>query len=242
MVRSAPEGARCQGGRPRGRVLRARRLRRGGRGARVPHLPALGRARLRAGRRADPQLPHRLVLARDARPARRGRDRAGARRRRRRGHRRRSRWRRASAPARSRVVSSDEQGGAWPATPAPTRSCARTAPGRTRPRSSPAAAWTWCSTPWAATASPTACARSREGGRLVVVGFTGGSIPEVRVNRLLLNNTRGRGSRLGRLRDGQARHEPGDRRGGEPPGGRRASCARSWARASRSSAPPRRSS
>jgi len=29
----------------------------------------------------------------------------------------------------------------------------------------------------------------REGGRLVVVGFTGGSIPEVRVNRLLLSNT-----------------------------------------------------
>jgi NADPH2:quinone reductase len=29
----------------------------------------------------------------------------------------------------------------------------------------------------------------RAGGRLVVVGFTGGSIPEVRVNRLLLNNT-----------------------------------------------------
>ncbi len=29
----------------------------------------------------------------------------------------------------------------------------------------------------------------REGGRLVVVGFSGGSIPEVRVNRLLLRNT-----------------------------------------------------
>ena len=29
----------------------------------------------------------------------------------------------------------------------------------------------------------------RENGRLVVVGFTAGSIPEVRVNRLLLNNT-----------------------------------------------------
>jgi len=29
----------------------------------------------------------------------------------------------------------------------------------------------------------------RENGRVVVVGFTGGSIPEVRVNRLLLNNT-----------------------------------------------------
>jgi NADPH2:quinone reductase len=29
----------------------------------------------------------------------------------------------------------------------------------------------------------------KEEGRLVVVGFTGGSIPEVKVNRLLLNNT-----------------------------------------------------
>ena len=29
----------------------------------------------------------------------------------------------------------------------------------------------------------------RESGRIVVVGFTGGSIPEVKVNRLLLNNT-----------------------------------------------------
>jgi NADPH2:quinone reductase len=29
----------------------------------------------------------------------------------------------------------------------------------------------------------------REGGRVVVIGFTGGSIPEVRVNRLLLTNT-----------------------------------------------------
>ena len=28
----------------------------------------------------------------------------------------------------------------------------------------------------------------REEGRVVVVGFTGGSIPEVKVNRLLLNN------------------------------------------------------
>jgi NADPH2:quinone reductase len=29
----------------------------------------------------------------------------------------------------------------------------------------------------------------KEGGRVVVVGFAGGSIPEIRVNRLLLNNT-----------------------------------------------------
>ena len=36
-----------------------------------------------------------------------------------------------------------------------------------------------------------------EGGRLVVVGFTGGAIPEVRVNRLLLNNTEGIGAGWG---------------------------------------------
>ena len=46
-----------------------------------------------------------------------------------------------------------------------------------------------CSIRSAAIASPTACARLREDGRLVVVGFTGGSIPEVKVNRLLLGNT-----------------------------------------------------
>ena len=37
----------------------------------------------------------------------------------------------------------------------------------------------------------------REDGRLVVVGFTGGSIPEVKVNRLLLNNTSVVGARWG---------------------------------------------
>ena len=37
----------------------------------------------------------------------------------------------------------------------------------------------------------------REGGRVVVVGFTGGSIPEVRVNRLLLSNTEVVGSAWG---------------------------------------------
>jgi NADPH2:quinone reductase len=37
----------------------------------------------------------------------------------------------------------------------------------------------------------------REGGRVVVVGFTGGSIPEVRVNRLLLGNTEVIGSGWG---------------------------------------------
>ena len=45
----------------------------------------------------------------------------------------------------------------------------------------------------------------REGGRVVVVGFTGGSIPEVKVNRLLLGNTEVDRRRLGRVRDEQAR-------------------------------------
>ena len=53
----------------------------------------------------------------------------------------------------------------------------------------------------------------RENGRVVVVGFTGGSIPEVKVNRLLLGNTEVDRRRLGRLRDGQARAQPRDRRG-----------------------------
>ena len=51
------------------------------------------------------------------------------------------------------------QGGRGARLPAPTRWSAPTVRGRTRPRSSPAAAWTWCSTRWAATASRTACAR-----------------------------------------------------------------------------------
>ena len=48
--------------------------------------------------------------------------------------------------------------------PAPTRPCAPTGPGRTRPSSSQAAASTWSSTPSAATASPTACARCARAG------------------------------------------------------------------------------
>ena len=80
----------------------------------------------------------------------------------------------------------------------------------------------------------------REAGRVVVVGFTGGSIPEVKVNRLLLNNTEviGAGwgawvmpkpqvSRRDRRRAGQA-----DRLGRRAP--------RSWARRSRWSRARRR--
>ena len=52
VVRSAPEGSGLARGRPGGRLLHDRRLRGGGRGAGVPDLPAVGRARLRPGRRA----------------------------------------------------------------------------------------------------------------------------------------------------------------------------------------------
>ena len=51
-----------------------------------------------------------------------------------------------------------------------------------------AAGSTSCSIRSAATASPIRSARCPPGGRLLVVGFTGGEIPEVKVNRLLLNN------------------------------------------------------
>ena len=58
-----------------------------------------------------------------------------------------------------------------------------------RPRAS-----TWSSTSSAATCSPTRCAALGAQGRLLVVGFTGGQgIPEVKVNRLLLNNIDVRG-------------------------------------------------
>ena len=106
--------------------------------------------------------------------------------------------------------------------------------------SSPAAASTSCSTRSAAIASPTACARCARTAALVVVGFTGGSIPEVRVNRLLLRNTEVDRRRLGRLRDGQARAQPRDRRRRQPHGGRAASSRRSSASASRWSARPTR--
>ncbi len=52
----------------------------------------------------------------------------------------------------------------------------------------------------------------RAGGRVVVVGFTGGSIPEVRVNRLLLNNTEVVGAGWGAGVLGQPRPNRGDRR------------------------------
>ena len=75
----------------------------------------------------------------------------------------------------------------------------------------------------------------REGGRVVVVGFTGGSIPEVQGQPPAAQQHRGGRRRLGRLRDGQARAQPGDRRRDRPPDRRGLRRARSSASASRSS-------
>ena len=66
-----------------------------------------------------------------------------------------------------------------------------------------------------------------EGGRVVVVGFTGGSIPEVRVNRLLLNNTEVVGAGWGAYVMGKPEVNRRDRRGGRTAWWTRASSGRS---------------
>ena len=130
-----------------------------------PHFtfPLPGRARLRAGRRADPQLPHGLLRAGDARAPGRGRDRARPRRR--------GRRRDGVAAGRQGPRRAHDRGrlqrreGAGRARGGRRRGAAlRRRRGRTRPRRS--AAPTSCSTRSAATASPTACARCKPDGRL----------------------------------------------------------------------------
>ena len=112
------------------------------------------RAQLRSGGGADPQLPHRLVLAGHPRSVEGG------------GDRPHPRWRQgASAPPRSRSARASEHGPSGssqltrrsgsPTPPEPTRSSAPTAPGRTRRRSSPVAALTLSSIPSEATGSRT---------------------------------------------------------------------------------------
>ena len=92
----------------------------------------------------------------------------------------------------------------------------------------------------------------RENGRLVVVGFTGGSIPEVRVNRLLLKNTEVVGAGWGAYvmskpdvcreigaaveRAGPRRRDPPDRRRALPDGARRAT---RWRRSTSDARPAR---
>ena len=132
---------RRQARRPRGGVLHARRVR-GGRGrAGVPHLQAPRRAGLRAGRRAGPQLPHGLLRAEAARAPGRGRDGARARRR---GRRRDGGDPGRQGPGRDRLRGRVErrEGADRPRGGRGRGRCAPTAPGRTRPRKPPAAAWT----------------------------------------------------------------------------------------------------
>ncbi len=83
-----PDRSLGRRGRPGRRLLHARRFRRGRGRSDLLHLHAPRRFQLRRGRGADPQLPHRLLLPEDPRPARRGRDRPRPRRRRRRRRRR----------------------------------------------------------------------------------------------------------------------------------------------------------
>ena len=109
----------------------ARRVRRGRGRARVHDLPAARRARLRAGRRADPQLPHGLLRAEAARAPGRGREGARPRRGRRRGHGGAPGRARGSARARSRSCRATRRRRSR-ARRAPTRSCAPTARGASR--------------------------------------------------------------------------------------------------------------
>ena len=185
-MRSAPEGAGVKAG---DRVAAFCML---GGFAEVAVAPAFltfalpDRARLRPGRRADPQLPHGLLRARAARPPDGGRDRARARRR----GRRRDRGDPGRQGARRRtiaVVSSDEKArvareagadevvrsdGAW----------------KDEAKELSGGGVDVVLDPVGGDRFTDSLRSLGEGGRVVVVGFTGGSIPEVSVNRLLLNN------------------------------------------------------
>ena len=175
-----------------------------------------------------------------ARPPRRGRDRARPRRRRRRRHRS-IQVAKGLGAATFAVVSSDEKERV--AREAGADEVVRSdGPWKDEAKEPPAAASTSCSTRSAAIASPTACARSARAAGLVVVGFTGGSIPEVQVNRLLLNNLDVVGAGWGAyvLAKPEVNREIGE--GVLTSWSRRAPCGRSSARATRSSGRATRSS
>ena len=203
----------------------------------LPDLRAARRARLRPGRRADPQLPHRLLLADAARPPGRRARRCSCTAPPAASAPRRSRSPRGSAPHDRRGLQRRE--GARRARGRRRRGRAlRRRPGRTRRRSSGGGVDVVLD-PVGGDRFTDSLRSLGEGGRIVVVGFTGGSIPEVKVNRLLLNNTEVVGAGWGAYVMRQARREPRDRRRAAG-AGRGASSRRSSARASRSSGPPRR--
>ena len=233
--------ARASRGRPRGGVLHARGVRGGRGGAGLPHLPAVRRARLRAGRRPDPQLPHRLLLAeacaagwRRARPCSCTARRAGS-------ARRRSRSRRGSARGRSRWCRATRRSG-WRASAGADEVVRSDGAWKDEAKELSGGGVDVVIDPVGGDRFTDSLRSLREGGRVVVVGFTGGSIPEVRVNRLLLNNTEVVGAGWGAFVHGEAGREPRDRRRARAADRRRARAADGRARASRSSGRARRSS
>ena len=113
------------------------------------------------------------------------RDRARPRRRGRRGHGRAAGGAGAGRARPSRWCPATRRS-AWPGRRAPTRSCAPTGAWKDEARS--LGGVDVVVDPVGGDRFTDSLRSLREGGRVVVVGFTGGSIPEVRVNRLLLNN------------------------------------------------------
>ena len=181
--------------RPSRRFRPARRLRgvRGRPG--LLHLPFGGRARLPAGGRADPQLPHRVFRARQARPIRERGDGAGARSRRRSRDRRRCRSPGVSAPRRS------------PLCPPTRRSASRGEAGADHVLRSDGPWKDQCKELGGAdiVIDPVGGARFTDSlrslrpyGRVVVVGFTEGSIPEVARQPAAADQHRGRRRGVGR--------------------------------------------
>ena len=153
----------------------------------APHfdLPAVRRARLRPGRRADPQLPHGLLLAGHARPARRRARPCSSTARRAASARRRCRSPRASARARSRSSPPTRRSEVARAAGADEVVRADGVEGRGEGSGGGA---DLVVDPVGGDRFTDRLRSLQEEGRLLVVGFTGGSIPEVKVNRLLLNN------------------------------------------------------
>ncbi len=186
VVREAPEGAVLRTG---DRVAAFCGLGggRAGGGARVSHVRVGASARVRTGGGTDPQLPHRVLRAGPARAAGRGGDGAGARRRRR-GRHRGAAGREGLGARTIAVVSSEakqkvaERAGAG----AVVRS---DGPWKDEAREISGGGVDLVLDPVGGDRFTDSLRSLNEGGRVVVVGFTGGSIPEVRVNRLLLSNT-----------------------------------------------------
>ena len=190
---------------------------------------AARRAGLRAGRGADPQLPHRLLRAASARAPARGRDRARPRRR---------RWcRHRGAAGRAGSRRAHDRGriqrcqGAGRARRGSGRGAALDGPWKDEAKELSGGGVDVVLDPVGGDRFTDSLRSLREDGRLVVVGFTGGSIPEVKVNRLLLEQHRGRRRRLGRVRDRQARRSTARSAQALANMIERASCARSSASA-----------